>query len=222
MRFFSLPILLVFSIKSTFATPVGDDSTLDQYDATPILNPVNIEQSTNQPSPNNDYPQSTSQLLATKLNPDTSFLEQTEDFMETPQQPYGDSSANIQTNKSPFASPPSQRPAVSILPDIDFQSLPVSPSRDVVPEKVSFRQPKPQCPPPWWLYCCFGDENRDRLGNKIVRGCFPCKSHLSFFFVFTPQLSKFGHSRKILIRSWGHRDWVLLTIRRERLLLLRL
>lgn len=206
MRFSSLPILLVFSIKSTFASPVGDDPNLDQNDATLVSNPVNLEQSTNQPSPNNDYPQSTSQLLATKLNPDTSFLEQTEDFVETPQQPYSDSSANMRTNKSPFASPPSQQPAVSIPPDTDFHSLPVSPPRGVVPEKVSFRQTEPECTPPWWLYCCYGDEDYDRFGNRIIHGCFPCKSHLSFFYGSTTQLSKFGHSRKILIRSWGYRD----------------
>lgn len=215
MPFTSFLFLCAFSISLSLASPVRDDSSLDQNDATLFEDPVNLEilkESANQPPLTASNSQSTSQLLATKLNFDTNVIEPIEKFGGNPQQPYGDPSANLGTNMAPFASPPNQEPAVSNPPDA------VSQPHGLVGEKISFT---PACDPDLLdLYCCFGEEYFDK-GKRYVGLCIACKNPISFLFFSLPLNSfKWITVRDTLIRGRGRRVVGLRAIRRGRVVLL--
>lgn len=183
MQFSFLHLLFAFSIKSTIASPVGDDFSLEQLNG--ARNPVNLDiskESTNPPPTDTDYLQSTSQFPATNLNADTSVLEpMIENPIKTPPQPYGDYSAKLGTNILSFVSPLSQQPTVSDsnLADMDFFSQPSFLPSSLVAQKKP--RPKPKCDPLRELYCCYGTTDPDESGGLIVDLCHECNNLVSFF-----------------------------------------
>lgn len=177
MQISLLPFLFAFSIKLTLSNPVRDDPNLETNDAMLIGNPVNLDifkGPDNQPPPDTDYSLSTSQLLAAKLNPDTPALGPVENSVPTPQQTYGDPSANLGTNKFPPVLPPSQQLAGNNPPDTNFYSRLVSPSLGFISPTAPLRI-GPECTPPSELYCCYGEEFYV-LGRQFVSACFSCNN----------------------------------------------
>lgn len=178
MQLSSLPFLVVFSIVSTIASPVGESSIPGQNDASPE-NPFDLgiqDESTKQPPFNTANSQSTSQL-----NPMTPVFGPTESSSETPQQlPDGSfsvSSADLGTSISVLDLSPSQQL------DTGFQSQPISPSERLNPEKVAFNLPGvPKCEEPAMEpVCCTGKPRKDPWGDWLIDDCIYCKNPTSFF-----------------------------------------
>lgn len=174
MQLSSLPFLVVFSIVSTIASPVGESSIPGQNDASPE-NPFDLgiqDESTKQPPLNTVNSQSTSQLLATNLEPMTPVLEPTESSWETPQQLTGGSFSV----SSAFDLSPSRQL------DTGFQSQPISPSERLNPEKVAWIPGEPKCEEDQFEpVCCTGTPYRDLLRNWMIDDCLYCKNPTSFF-----------------------------------------
>lgn len=148
MHFSSLLSVLAFVIKLKIASSAPN---LDPNGETLLWNPVNLanfKESTNLlPS------DSTSQLLGTKLNPDTPVLEPIENSVASSQPQYGDSSANLGTEKASPAVLPSQ-----LLAKVELN-----------------------CRKGMLAFCCFGVPYLDFFGNVNVPLCIGCNKPVSFF-----------------------------------------
>lgn len=180
MQLSSLPFLVVFSIVSTIASPVGESSNQGPNDAENPFDLGTPDESTEQPFLNTINSQSTSQLLATNPNPVTPVLGPTESSWETPQQltdgSFSVSSADLGTSKSVLDSGPSRQLGAG------FQSQPISPSERLNPEKVADIPGLPECEESALApVCCFGKPRADFFGNYYINDCQWCKNPTSFF-----------------------------------------
>lgn len=212
IEFSMLLFFFAFSIASTVASPVGDGLTLGQNDAARgTLANLNIfKESTDQPPSGTDDSQSTSQLFATTSSLDTICSESIENSVQTPQQPYVDSSANLGIDTSRLALPLSQKLALNGSPVKDPQSqspgtCDTKPNKEDVHDHVPSPEPKPNCAPGLRPYCSYGIPYLDFHGNIFVPRTFPCRKSSSSYYLSPSQFSKYDCYWKTLIRDRYHR-----------------
>ena len=158
MQFILLPFLFASSIIPVLGGLARDVSDLD---ASILFNTNASEEPTEQSDSDSYYPQSWPQAVAADFDPETSFLEPIEIFVENPQQIPSDSQVI---------------PSAKLGDDILSSVLPPSQQLAITKPKCSSVRPQP--------LCCVGKSYKDSRDIVMVNRCVTCKHPFSFYLCF--------------------------------------